>query len=115
MRISDWSSDVCSSDLAGEKRVKRLIFCFDGTWNKLLPDVATNVVLTAASIDRIDPEGVPQVIHYDEGVGTGDLDELSGGMFGHGLIGNVREASRFLVLNSDPGDEIYVLGFSRGG
>ena len=54
--------------------MKRLIFCFDGTWNMLLPDVATNVVLTAASIDRIDPVGVPQVIHYDEGVGTGHLD-----------------------------------------
>src|SRR3546814_15134894 len=90
------------------------MFCFDGTWNKLLPDVATNVVLAAASIDRIDPEDVPQVIHYDEGVGTGDLDELRGGMFGHGLIGNVREAYRFLVFNYDPGDEIYVFGFSRG-
>src|SRR3546814_21063007 len=82
------------------------MFCFDGTWNKLLPDVATNVVLAAASIDRIDPEDVPQVIHYDEGVGTGDLDELRGGMFGHGLIGNVREAYRFIVFNYDPGDEI---------
>ena len=39
--------------------MKRLIFCFDGTWNKLLPDVATNVVLTAASIDRIDPADCP--------------------------------------------------------
>lgn len=94
--------------------MKRLVFCFDGTWNKLLPDVATNVVLTAASIGRIDPEGVPQVIHYDEGVGTGNLDELRGGMFGHGLIDNVREAYRFLVFNYDPGDEIYVFGFSRG-
>src|SRR3546814_18131100 len=90
------------------------MFCFDGTWNKLLPDVATNVVLMAASIDRIDPEGVPQVIHYDEGVGTGDLDELRGGMFGHGLIGNVRDAYRFLVFHYVPGDEIYVFGFSRG-
>src|SRR3546814_15957194 len=97
MRISDWSSDVCSSDLAGEKRVKRLIFCFDGTWNKLLPDVATNVVLTAASIDRIDPEGVPQVIPYDEGVGPGDPDELRGGMFGLGLIGTVRRSEEHCV------------------
>ena len=94
--------------------MKRLIFCFDGTWNKLLPDVATNVVLTAASIDRVDPMGVPQVIHYDEGVGTGDLEQIRGGMFGYGLMDNVREAYRFLVLNYDPGDEIFVFGFSRG-
>jgi uncharacterized protein (DUF2235 family) len=94
--------------------MKRLVFCFDGTWNKLVPTSATNVVLTAASIQRVDKHGVPQVIHYDEGVGTGKLDELRGGMFGTGLIENVREAYRFLVFNYDPGDEIFVFGFSRG-
>lgn len=94
--------------------MKRLIFCFDGTWNKLSPDLATNVVLTAASIQRIDEKGICQVIHYDEGVGTGAADELRGGMFGTGLIENVREAYRFLIFNYDPGDEIYVFGFSRG-
>ena len=94
--------------------MKRLIFCFDGTWNKLVPDLATNVVLTAASIERIDRHGTAQVIHYDEGVGTGELDQLRGGMFGAGLIRHVREAYRFLIFNYDPGDEIYVFGFSRG-
>ena len=94
--------------------MKRLIFCFDGTWNKLLPDVATNVVLTAASIDRIDPDGIPQIIHYDEGVGTSELEQIRGGVFGYGLMDNVREAYRFLVFNYDPGDEIFVFGFSRG-
>ena len=57
---------------------------------------------------------MPQLIHYDEGVGTGDLEQLRGGMFGYGLMDNVREAYRFLVFNYDPGDEIYVFGFSRG-
>lgn len=94
--------------------MKRLIFCFDGTWNKLEPGRATNVVLTAASIERIGRDGSPQIIHYDEGVGTGDLDQFRGGMFGTGLIDNVREAYRFLIFNYDPGDEIYVFGFSRG-
>lgn len=94
--------------------MKRLVFCFDGTWNKLDPDAATNVVLTAASILRVDTKGVPQVIHYDEGVGTGTLDKHTGGMFGTGLVTNVREAYRFLIFNYDPGDEIYVFGFSRG-
>jgi len=94
--------------------MKRLIFCFDGTWNKLVPDRATNVVLTAASIRRLDRKGVPQLIHYDEGVGTGELDTLRGGMFGAGLVENVREAYRFLIFNYDAGDEIYVFGFSRG-
>lgn len=42
-----------------EVSMKRLVFCFDGTWNKLAPDRATNVVLTAASIERIGRDGVP--------------------------------------------------------
>jgi uncharacterized protein (DUF2235 family) len=71
-------------------------------------------VLTAASIERITKEGVAQIIHYDEGVGTGRLEKLSGGMFGVGLVANVREAYRFLIFNYDPGDEIFVFGFSRG-
>jgi uncharacterized protein (DUF2235 family) len=93
--------------------MKRLVFCFDGTWNKLNEDTPTNVVLTAASILRMAPDG-PQVIHYDEGVGTARLERLTGGMFGEGLIDNVREAYRFLIFNYDPGDEIFVFGFSRG-
>lgn len=94
--------------------MKRLVFCFDGTWNKLDPALATNVVLTAASILRTDDDGVSQIIHYDEGVGTGQFDKHTGGAFGAGLIENVREAYRFLVFNYDPGDQIYVFGFSRG-
>ena len=62
----------------------------------------------------MDKHGVTQIIHYDEGVGTGDLDAMRGGMFGTGLIDNVREAYRFPVFNYDPGDETYVFGFSRG-
>jgi uncharacterized protein (DUF2235 family) len=93
--------------------MKRLVFCFDGTWNKLNENTPTNVVLTAASILRMAPDG-PQLIHYDEGVGTARLERWTGGMFGSGLIDNVREAYRFLIFNYDPGDEIFVFGFSRG-
>lgn len=94
--------------------MKRLIFCFDGTWNKLDPDLATNVVLTAASVERLGRDGVDQVIHYDEGVGTTEFEKIRGGVFGAGVMENIREAYRFLIFNYDPGDEIYVFGFSRG-
>jgi uncharacterized protein (DUF2235 family) len=30
--------------------MKRLVFCFDGTWNKLDAQYPTNVVLTAESV-----------------------------------------------------------------
>ena len=108
------NGDKVNGAASSKRRPKRLVFCFDGTWNKLVPDLATNVVLTAASVERVDKDGTTQIIHYDEGVGTSDLDAARGGMFGTGLIENVREAYRFLVFNYDPGDEIYVFGFSRG-
>ncbi len=94
--------------------MKRIVFCFDGTWNKLAVDTPTNVVLTAASVEREARDGTVQIMHYDEGVGTGRLDKVTGGVFGAGLVSNVREAYRFLIFNYDPGDEIYVFGFSRG-
>ena len=39
--------------------MKRLVFCFDGSQNKLEPDRATNVLLTAARIECIGRDGFP--------------------------------------------------------
>lgn len=108
------SKDGETASSANRPSFKRLIFCFDGTWNKLAATTPTNVVLTAASIERIASDGVAQVIHYDEGVGTGVREKFSGGIFGAGLDVNLREAYRFLLFNYDPGDHIHVFGFSRG-
>lgn len=102
-------------NLLAEDSMKRLVFCFDGTWNRLSADTPTNVVLLAASIQRASPKGVTQVIHYDEGVGTGRLEKLSGGMFGQGLVQNIREAYRFLIFNYEVGDEIDLLGQRHRG
>src|SRR3546814_3085870 len=48
MRISDWSSDVCSSDLNG---VNIMEFCkqFNAATQKLEPGIATPVVITVYS------------------------------------------------------------------
>jgi uncharacterized protein (DUF2235 family) len=81
----------------------------------------TNVTKIAQSVQRIDRHGTTQIIHYDEGVGTGDksykIVRLYRGLqmaFGFGLTENITEAYKFLVLNYEPGDQIYVFGFSRG-
>lgn len=94
--------------------MKRLAFCFDGTWNKIDSQHPTNVARIAQSVSRFHGDGSPQLIYYDEGVGTSATDRLTGGMFGHGLIDKVTRAYHFLVLNYEPGDQIYVFGFSRG-
>ena len=93
--------------------MKRLVFCFDGTWNQLSAANPTNVVITAQSVTPVTPEAV-QIIHYDSGVGTGAHDRWSGGLFGDGLIDKVVDAYTFLVFNYEPGDELFVFGFSRG-
>lgn len=94
--------------------MKRLVFCFDGTWNTLDAPRPTNVVVTAESVVPIASDGTAQVIFYDEGVGTKKWEQVRGGMFGLGMVENMADAYRFLIFNYTPGDEIYVFGFSRG-
>ena len=94
--------------------MKQLVFCFDGTWNKLSAYYPTNVVITAQSVTPVTKKGVTQIIHYDPGVGTGEDDRWKGGLFGEGLIDKIVDAYTFLVFNYEPGDELYVFGFSRG-
>lgn len=101
--------------------MKRIAFCFDGTWNTAEMAYPTNVTRIAQSISRTDQNGITQIIHYDDGVGTGDNKRWTGwaynklaGAFGFGLVDNVVEAYKFLVLNYEPGDELHIFGFSRG-
>ncbi|MBL0001859.1 MAG: DUF2235 domain-containing protein [Sphingomonadales bacterium] len=94
--------------------MKRLVFCFDGTWNKLSTNCPTNVVLVAEMVAPIAKGGVPQIVYYDEGIGTAKSEHFMGGAFGKGMMTNIREAYRFLLFNYEPGDQIYAFGFSRG-
>jgi uncharacterized protein (DUF2235 family) len=99
--------------------MKRLVICCDGTWNR--PDDArvTNIEKIARTIETDPIDGSPpaqQMVLYLSGVGTNGyvVDRLLGGAFGLGLFENISSAYRFLALNYDPGDEIFVFGFSRG-
>ncbi|WP_374386498.1 phospholipase effector Tle1 domain-containing protein [Brevundimonas sp.] len=94
--------------------MKRLVFCFDGTGNTLDRPHATNVAITASAVKNLH-RGVSQIVYYDEGVGTGGWkDKLVGGATGEGLFQRVVEGYKFLVFNYEPGDEIFIFGFSRG-
>ena len=102
--------------------VKNLIICCDGTWQELSQRCPTNVTRLTRALAPTATRGgqtIPQVIFYDDGVGvgTGVLDKTTrilGGALGHGLDRKVLEAYEFLVLNYQPGDRIYIFGFSRG-
>jgi uncharacterized protein (DUF2235 family) len=99
---------------------QKIVLCADGTWNK--PNqkdegVAspTNVVKIMAGVGALDAEGNPQKAFYDKGVGTGGFwDKILGGAFGHGLSQNIIDLYTRLVEMHEPGDDIYIFGFSRG-
>lgn len=94
--------------------MKRLVFCFDGTWNQLAATYPSNVVLIAESVRPRAKDGTPQIVYYNDGVGTVGDSRLGGGAMGVGLMNHIREAYRFLIFNYEPGDEIFAFGFSRG-
>jgi uncharacterized protein (DUF2235 family) len=96
--------------------MKRLIVCCDGTWQSLVSKYPSNVVKIAQAIAPIGDDGVPQIVFYNEGVGTGGdlLDTIGGGIFGWGLDRAIQHAYQFLCLNYEVGDRIYLFGFSRG-
>jgi uncharacterized protein (DUF2235 family) len=95
--------------------MKRLIICCDGTWQCLDNPYPSNVIKIAQAIKGIADDGTPQIVFYDEGVGTESaLKKLVGGAFGWGIDKNIQEAYRFLSLNYLPGDEVYLFGWSRG-
>jgi uncharacterized protein (DUF2235 family) len=103
--------------------MKRIVLCFDGTWNTLTnPDEATNVVRVGQALKPVASDGVQQIVYYNSGVGSGGfVDQFLGGVFGAGLKSNVKRGLTFLSFNyntgetpDDPPDEIYIFGFSRG-
>lgn len=100
--------------------MKNIIVCCDGTDNQFSGD-HTNVI-RAFKI----AEGLPnQACYYDPGVGTlpltgwvtklGEWWSITEGLaFGAGLIADVQEAYGYLMKVYDPGDQIFLFGFSRG-
>ncbi len=94
---------------------KRIIVCADGTWNWIGQRFPTNVVKLARAIAPTAPDGISQVVFYDQGVGTGNiLDKLTGGAFGNGLEQNLSDNYHFLMHNYAEGDDLFFFGFSRG-
>jgi uncharacterized protein (DUF2235 family) len=99
---------------------KNIVICSDGTGNSANKDRGTNVFKLFEAVDlnghRTDPKLTPQVALYDDGVGTESFLPLKllGGAFGWGLKRNVLNLYTGLVRIYDPGDRVYLFGFSRG-
>src|SRR4051812_43620713 len=101
--------------------MRNLIVCLDGTENQFSAE-NTNVVRLFQCLDR-DP--ARQIAYYDPGVGTiwesgaltktaKKIEMLFGLAFGLGVTRNVADGYLFLMQAYQPGDRVYIFGFSRG-
>lgn len=99
---------------------KNIVLCFDGTWNapadKAGPkeDDSTNVFRFFERVSDTGPNGCKQVKWYNEGVGTEWMNRIRGGVRGHGLDSHIKEGYQRLVEDYVEGDQVYLIGFSRG-
>jgi uncharacterized protein (DUF2235 family) len=99
---------------------KNIVICSDGTGNSTIKGRGTNVFKLFEAIDvnghRTHPEWPRQLAFYDDGVGTENLKWLRvfAGATGYGLSRNVKQLYRELCRVYQPGDAIYLFGFSRG-
>jgi uncharacterized protein (DUF2235 family) len=100
--------------------MKHIVICSDGTGNAAVKRRGTNVFKLYEAVDfeghRTDPTKVRQIGFYDDGVGTSRIKLLAalGGALGIGLGRNVRQLYADLARVYDPGDRIFLFGFSRG-
>ena len=97
---------------------KNIVVCCDGTGNEY-GENNTNVV------DMYEPvlRNQEQVAYYDPGVGTFSvfgrvlgkkIGVMMGQGFGYGLTENIEDAYLYLMDHYEPGDKLFLFGFSRG-
>jgi len=101
--------------------MRNLVVCCDGTWNT--PDQNEDGTPTPTNVCRLfnaladkDSDGNPQLKYYHPGVGTDGTwwERLAGGGIGVGLSKNIQSAYKWLGVNYQPGDKIFLFGYSRG-
>jgi uncharacterized protein (DUF2235 family) len=99
---------------------KNIIICLDGTWNK--PDEPDAEIEKDTNVRNLYElcvsDSTNQIAYYDEGVGSHWYDKIRGGVSGHGLSKNIREAyyeiARQYKSNGNDIDKVFIFGFSRG-
>ena len=102
--------------------MKRIILLCDGTWNSADQTHPTNVRQLSLLIPPKGRDGVDQVVLYFQGVGVPEKggwlerlnEKISGGAMGFGLDDKIAVAYLHLGRRYLPGDQVYVMGFSRG-
>jgi len=100
---------------------KNIVVCCDGTANEFARN-RTNVIKLYYALVHDTPA---QIAYYHPGIGTMEpfgalspmtrkFTRLLGLALGYQLANDVRDAYVFLMQHYEPGDSIYLFGFSRG-
>jgi uncharacterized protein (DUF2235 family) len=100
--------------------MKRIITCSDGTWNK--PNTYQDGMQIQANVQRIfdyidhSAKNIMQIKYYDESIGAegNKITRIFNGATGKGIDQNILDAYKFICRNYEPGDELHLLGFSKG-
>ncbi|KAF8585533.1 hypothetical protein K439DRAFT_1652901 [Ramaria rubella] len=102
---------------------KRIVVCCDGTWQDGIVQKYrwqySNILKISRVLDHQDNRHnppIPQIVFYQAGVGSAQnfYSEYIEGATGASLAEKVQEAYAFVAHNYQPGDEIFLFGFSRG-
>ncbi len=99
---------------------KNIVVCCDGTGNEFGEQKSNVVKLYKTLVCNAN-----QIAYYHPGIGTmgarNALTRLGKGWtrvlglaFGYGISDNIADAYQFLMKRFEPGDRVYVFGFSRG-
>jgi len=99
---------------------KNIIVCCDGTGN-MYGDKKTNVLKLYTALKH----GENQITFYDPGLGTFSapaaltipakkITRALGLAFGYGITRNILDGYTHILRNYQPGDKVYLFGFSRG-
>ncbi|KAH6663320.1 peptidoglycan binding domain-containing protein [Plectosphaerella plurivora] len=118
MSLSRENEVPCAHATKGNPNSKRLVICCDGTWNNSNDgdSPATNVSRLSGAVAHKCCSGMPQIVYYHPGAGTESswVAKKLGGLLGLGVVQDIIETYRFVCDNYNPGDEIILMGFSRG-
>ncbi|KAF6791387.1 hypothetical protein CSOJ01_14366 [Colletotrichum sojae] len=110
--------EPCAHKASKHANKKRLVICCDGTWNNSNQkgSISTNVARLSAAIAHKCCTGMPQVVYYHRGAGTEEskVAQYLGGVLGKGIIQDIADVYRFICDNYNPGDELVIVGSSRG-
>jgi uncharacterized protein (DUF2235 family) len=89
---------------------KRIVYCADGTWQAPVNNTNVYRIYKALTVTA------EQVTYYDDGVGADGmgLDRILQGAFGQGLLQKIQDGYMKIAHVYEPGDEIFLFGFSRG-